>query len=232
MADATQVAALLAERAGVRLDIGCGRAKQDGFVGMDVREVEGVDIVHDLETFPWPIDPDTCLVVLASHILEHIKPWKFMDPAGRPCVMGEIWRVLKPDGQLLISCPYGVSAGFVQDPTHCFGPGTEVLTERGFLPFEKVTTDDRALVLDPEQLRTSWSPITGVIDERYCGHLLHFATKRMDLLVTPRVVPLEFLMPVRTSTLKPQWLAVVVRRTQEIVVRRHQEVHPLRREVE
>ena len=113
------LADLLAAKSGIRLDIGCGRGKQKDFVGMDVRGVDGVDIVHDLETFPWPIPDDSCLVVLASHILEHIKPWKFMDPAGRPCVMGEVWRVLKLDGQLLVSVPYGVGPGYVQDPTHC-----------------------------------------------------------------------------------------------------------------
>lgn len=113
------IAELLAAKSGIRLDIGCGKGKQKDFVGMDVRAVEGVDIVHNLEESPWPIPDDSCLVVLASHILEHIKPWKFMDPAGGKCVMGEIWRVLKADGQLLVSCPYGVGPGFVQDPTHC-----------------------------------------------------------------------------------------------------------------
>lgn len=110
---------VLANKSGIMLDIGCGKAKQPHFVGMDIRSAEGVDIVHDLEEFPWPIEDDSCNVILASHILEHIKPWKFMDPAGRPCVMGEIWRVLKADGQLLLTCPYGVGPGFVQDPTHC-----------------------------------------------------------------------------------------------------------------
>ncbi len=116
---ATLPAPVVAAKTGILLDLGCGAAKQPHFVGMDIRDVPGVDIVQDLEEFPWPIDDESCLTVLASHILEHIKPWKFMDPAARPCVMGEIWRVLKPDGQLLLSCPYGVGPGYVQDPTHC-----------------------------------------------------------------------------------------------------------------
>ncbi len=104
---------------GIRLDIGCGANKQQGFLGMDLREVEGVDIVWDLEEFPWPLDDDVCTDVLASHILEHILPRKFFHAGGGQCVMGEVWRVLKPGGQLHISCPYGVSPGYVQDPTHC-----------------------------------------------------------------------------------------------------------------
>lgn len=86
---------------------------------MDFRALPGVDIVHDMEEFPWPLEDESCLTVLASHVLEHVKPWKFFDPAGRPCVMGELWRILKPQGQVLVSCPYGVGPGFVQDPTHC-----------------------------------------------------------------------------------------------------------------
>ena len=32
---------------GIQLDIGCGSNKQKGFVGMDKRDIAGVDIVHD-----------------------------------------------------------------------------------------------------------------------------------------------------------------------------------------
>ncbi len=33
--------------------------------------------------------------------------------------MDEIWRVLKPDGELLIAMPYPNSPGYLRDPTHC-----------------------------------------------------------------------------------------------------------------
>ena len=98
---------------GIRLDIGCGENKQPNFVGMDKRRLKGVDIVHDLEKFPYPIDNESCIVIVGSHIIEHIKPWLMID------FMNELWRIMKPDGQLALSMPYGVSHGFVQDPTHC-----------------------------------------------------------------------------------------------------------------
>lgn len=104
---------------GFRLDVGCGGNKQLGFIGMDKRQVKGadgkdvVDILHDIEVFPWPIKNEAVLDILCSHIIEHIKPWLMID------LMNEMWRVLKPGGQLVISMPYGVSFGFVQDPTHC-----------------------------------------------------------------------------------------------------------------
>ena len=99
---------------GILLDIGCGDNKFDKrFTGMDKRELPGVDIVHDIEVFPWPLEDESCLTIIGSHIVEHIKPWLMMN------FMDEIWRVLVPDGQLALAFPYGVSSGFVQDPTHC-----------------------------------------------------------------------------------------------------------------
>jgi len=101
------------KKAGILLDIGSGQNKQKGFVGMDKRRLKGVDIVHDVEKFPWPIKNEEVIQALASHLIEHIKPWKFLD------FMNEVWRVLKLESQFFISMPYGSSKGFQQDPTHC-----------------------------------------------------------------------------------------------------------------
>jgi len=98
---------------GILLDIGCGENKQPGFVGLDKKELPGVDIVWNLEEFPYPLENESCLTIVGSHIAEHIKPWltiHFFD---------ELWRIMKIDGQLALSMPYGVSSGFLQDPTHC-----------------------------------------------------------------------------------------------------------------
>ena len=103
------------ELATLNLDIGCGENKQENFIGMDKRKVKGVDIVHDLEVFPYPLDDSCCNVVMASHILEHIKP-HFAIP-----LFDEIWRILKPDGQFISAVPYAGSNLYWQDPTHCNG---------------------------------------------------------------------------------------------------------------
>lgn len=104
---------LLKSKGGIRLDVGCGRNKQDGFVGIDKRPVPEADIVHDLEVFPWPLPDNSCLTIIASHIVEHIKPWLQID------LFNELWRILKMGGQLAVSVPYGNSSGYLQDPTHC-----------------------------------------------------------------------------------------------------------------
>ena len=109
------IAEIVRQSSGIRLDIGCGGNKQPGFVGMDRRPLPGVDIVHDLEVFPWPVPDGCCLLVMGSHIVEHIKPW-LMIPW-----MDEIWRVMRDGGELLLSTPYAGSPGYWQDPTHCNG---------------------------------------------------------------------------------------------------------------
>jgi SAM-dependent methyltransferase len=107
---------LIEEHKSIKLDIGCGANKQKGFIGMDKRKLPGVDIVQDLEKFPYKdIPDDSCSTILGSHIIEHIKPW-FTNS-----LFDELWRMMKVGGQLILSTPYAGSAGYWQDPTHCNG---------------------------------------------------------------------------------------------------------------
>lgn len=105
---------LLKDKGGIRLDIGCGANKQPTFVGIDMLDLPGVDIIHDLEEFPWPL-PDECVITaVASHLLEHINPHKgvFIN------FMNEVWRVMKPRAQFAFVVPHASSHGYQQDPTH------------------------------------------------------------------------------------------------------------------
>ena len=104
------------------LDIGCGFNCQPGFVGMDKRKVDGVQIQHDVENLPWPLGDETCAVLVMSHLIEHIKPWLQID------VLNEAWRILEVGGILALSTPYATSFGFFQDPTHC-APWNEATVE-------------------------------------------------------------------------------------------------------
>lgn len=135
---------------GIKLDIGCGDAKQKGFVGMDVRPLPGVDIVQDIEMFPWPLPDESVSMAVASHVLEHINPGrsdpkitvlidlllkkKLLKKAEIEKVIGnhdpgsifmsfmdEVWRIMKTGGVFMIALPYGGSFGYWQDPTHCNG---------------------------------------------------------------------------------------------------------------
>jgi predicted O-methyltransferase YrrM len=97
---------------GILLDVGCQDRKQANFVGIDWKQRPGVDIVHDLESFPYPIESESCHTIKCVHVVEHILPRKVFD------FMNELWRMLMPNGQLMISTPYANSPGFFTDPTH------------------------------------------------------------------------------------------------------------------
>lgn len=110
-------AILKAHNQGIKLDIGCGGNKQPGFVGIDVRDLPSVDIVHNVEKFPWPLPNESVSFAVASHLVEHINPHGgvFMN------FMNEVWRIMKVGGQFMIATPYAGSFGYWQDPTHCNG---------------------------------------------------------------------------------------------------------------
>lgn len=106
----------------MRLDIGCGRHKDQGWVGMDIQALDGVDIVHDLNVHPWPVESESVEAAKAWHIVEHIPPVAVTERGTRrPFLefMDEAWRVMRVGGRLDVETPYGSSDGFLHDPTHC-----------------------------------------------------------------------------------------------------------------
>lgn len=92
------------------IDLGCGSRKLLGADGIDSISLPGVNIVHDLDTFPWPIADNTYDMVFASHFLEHSK-----DVVE---VMNEVGRILKPGGKFVFQVPYFRSVDAFNDPTH------------------------------------------------------------------------------------------------------------------
>lgn len=89
-------------------DLGCGRRKQPGAIGVDSVALTGVDVVARLEALPFR--PGSLAGAHAHHVLEHVD-----DLAS---VMGQIHASLRPGGRLVASVPYFSSAGAYADPTH------------------------------------------------------------------------------------------------------------------
>jgi len=99
----------------IHLDLGCGFNKAKNRIGMDNRKIEGVDIVHDLEVIPYPLDNDCCLSIRCSQVVEHLKPWLMIG------IMDEWWRIMKPNCKIYIATPPADSFWFHVDPTHIKG---------------------------------------------------------------------------------------------------------------
>jgi len=103
---------LFAGMMGVKLDVGCGCNKQSGCIGIDYLKLPGVDIVHDIQRFPWPVPSSVCSMILMSHSWEHV------EPKYRSRLMDECWRICRWDGQLLIAAPYANSFLANAHPEH------------------------------------------------------------------------------------------------------------------
>ena len=81
-----------------------------GCIGIDRVALPGVDIVHDLEQFPWPFKDGEFSVIYANHFLEHVR-----DILG---TLAEIHRIGMPDGRVMIRVPHYASDNFHTDLTH------------------------------------------------------------------------------------------------------------------
>jgi len=54
------------------LHLGCGKKKAEGAFGVDIRPFPGVDLVHDLNKVPYPLESDSFEKIIAIDVLEHL----------------------------------------------------------------------------------------------------------------------------------------------------------------
>ncbi|PYP85744.1 MAG: hypothetical protein DMF61_15540 [Blastocatellia bacterium AA13] len=92
----------------MKLNLGCCDAILSGFVNVDVKAREGVEVADLRNAWPWPAN--SAEFVKAHDIIEHL-PDKIH-------TMNELWRVLKPGGRAEIAVPTTDGPGAWQDPTH------------------------------------------------------------------------------------------------------------------
>ncbi len=110
----------------LRLDLGCGYVKPEGFVGLD--DLTGIgaqipsddnapDVYLDLNSAPLPFAESSCAEVRSSHFLEH---------SNLDHIFDQSHRVLRPGGTFMFAVPYANSAEGMY-------PGHQIfLTERFF----------------------------------------------------------------------------------------------------
>lgn len=102
----------------LKLDLGCGKNKQAGFVGVDSRKFLGVDQVVDL-TKPWPWKSDSVDEVYCSHFVEHLTG------PQRVHFINELYRVLQVDKKATVITPHWASCRAYGDLTHQWPPVSE-----------------------------------------------------------------------------------------------------------
>jgi hypothetical protein len=94
------------------VDLGCGAAKQPGYIGLDRFPLKGVDIVCDLDC-GIPLSTGSVERLLASHSLEHVRDLQ--------TTMAEVFRVCADRALVTIIAPYESTTLNRANPYHRFG---------------------------------------------------------------------------------------------------------------
>jgi len=93
-----------------KLTIGCGKDIKEDFVNLDIVKLPGVDVVHNLNKYPWPFKDNTFEYIYCDNVLEHLED--IIKP------IEEIWRISQNKGEAKIIVPIFPSVWSFCDPTH------------------------------------------------------------------------------------------------------------------
>jgi hypothetical protein len=143
----------------VKIDLACGSNKKTPeHIGVDIADCQGVDIVHDLNIYPWPIESDSADEIHCSHYIEHLphdNTKSILDKSnsfeefkelmknskdGFIEFFNELYRIMKPDGKATLIAPYYSSMRSFGDPTH-----TRYICDWSFLYLNKEWRDANKL---------------------------------------------------------------------------------------
>jgi len=113
-----KLAAVTAPPPPLKLDLGCGPNKREGFQGVDQTAFLGVDHVLDLRK-PWPWGDASVGEAHSSHFVEHLTALE------RVHFCNELYRVLIPGGTCQVITPHWASCRAYGDPTHQWPPLSE-----------------------------------------------------------------------------------------------------------
>jgi SAM-dependent methyltransferase len=154
------------EQPKIKLDLGCGKNKCAGFLGVDRRMFEGVDAVTDLtvsgrwvfeqskvgdldleleiHTGHWTLPDSSVEAIHCSHFLEHLSGLQ------RVQFMNEIWRVLIPGGKGTFITPHWCSSRAYGDFTHQWPPVGEMFFWYLSKDWRKVNAPDNDIEWNPD----------------------------------------------------------------------------------
>lgn len=121
----------------MKLNLGCGDEPEagDDWINVDLLDLPGVQVQHNLAFTRYPFDDEQFEFIKAIDVLEHLPnytPPQFsayaqdlcVDPGGKPMVVEfirECHRLLQPGGTLFIQTVHWQSPNCWKDPTHVRG---------------------------------------------------------------------------------------------------------------
>ena len=93
----------------LRLNLGCGGKRLQGFIGVDRYPAPAVDVRADL-TRPLPFADSTVDEIMLDNVIEHMPQI--------PPLMQEMHRVARDGARIVIRTPHFTSLSSWRDPTH------------------------------------------------------------------------------------------------------------------
>jgi methyltransferase family protein len=112
----------------LKLNLGSGTKRIDGFLNVDHSEECKPDIVMNLEQVPYDFADNSVSHIIMSHVLEHLG----QTPQNFLAIMRELYRICRDGALLDITVPHPSHDHFLSDPTHVrpITPGTLALFDR------------------------------------------------------------------------------------------------------
>lgn len=106
----------------IKLNLGGGYKRYDGFVNADIDPLTKPEILIDLETGNFPLEDNTVSEVKAWHVLEHVGEGFFH-------LMQELYRICENGAIIDIQVPHHRSEVMFGDPSHVRFITTESLRQ-------------------------------------------------------------------------------------------------------
>jgi len=133
----------------IKLNLGCGFQKLEGFVNVDISDISEPDVKHDLMQFPWPFETSSVDHIVAKDILEHVGN----SSDDFIAVIKEMYRVSANGAAWEVQFPHHRSDLAYDDPTHI-----RRLTQTTFKMF------DQKRALEMQKRKQAESPLSLIYD--------------------------------------------------------------------
>jgi SAM-dependent methyltransferase len=92
------------------LDVGCGKNKTPGAIGIDRNPATAADVLCDLDHTPYPFADNSFDRLQAIHVIEHV--------SDVIRAMEEFHRLVRPGGRVRVVTPHYSDSSSFCDPTH------------------------------------------------------------------------------------------------------------------
>ncbi len=161
------------EKPFIRLDLACGNAKKEGFIGADIAEGTQANLITNLECYPWAIktyrpdgletseELDAKLVMLKTmcretntlpdNCVSEVHCSHYIEHVtDLISFMNELYRVMAPGATATFYAPYYSSVRCWQDPTH-----KHAISENTFIYYNRAWREGNKLTHYP--IRTDFA---------------------------------------------------------------------------